>query len=874
MLAGASLLPAQPYVISTAAGGVPPSTPAAAIGSSVSPGGLAIDAAGNVYFSSHNAVFRVDSKGILTHIAGTSRPGFSGDGGPAISAQLNYPNGVAVDPSGNVYIADTGNNRVRKVSPDGIVTSIGIQVYAPFGLAIDAAGNLYIADNQAFRKLSTSGAATTLAACPNCGGFVHPVLAADAAGNVYAANGSRAWKITPDGAVTDLAGSPTMMGGYSGEGGPATQAVLGRIEGIAVSAKGEPYLADVLNSLILRIAADGAIHTVTNGVSGPGGIVFDTAGNLYAAEQGIWSETSLTSGSNILYLASGSVRRLRKIAADGTITTVAGTGAEEYSGDGELASKAQLNAPWGVAADARGNVFVTDSGNHTLRRISPTGVISTLAGTGSAGDTGDGGPAPAAQLNQPLGVAADGSGNLFIAECAGNRVRKISAAGIITTLAPQVGLNCPHGVAVDASGNVYVADSGNHVIRRVAADGAVSTVAGTGISGFAGDGGPAAKAQLYAPTGLAFDAAGNLYIADTANNRIRRISANGTIDTVAGGGQYSAQPANDGVPATSVFLGSPQGVAVDAAGNLYIADTQSNHVRRVSAAGIISTIAGRALYGALGLYDGNLDIYLRGYTGDGGPSVVGKIAQPYSMAVGPDFRVYVTDLPNAALRVLTPSPIANAASGLYGPIAAGEIVTLYGQGLGPGTLNTGDSGTQVMFNGMAAQVLYSSATQVAAIVPPISGSTAMVEVRHSGSTALSFTVPIAAATPALFTFDTTGRGLALAIDADGSYNGFTHSAIPGDTITLFATGLGSGASASTLTATIGGAAASVISIGPASGLPGVTRIDVKVPPDALAATTFLLGGDPHVPVLVVLEVGGIASQPATYVTVAYMGAIA
>jgi uncharacterized protein (TIGR03437 family) len=269
-----------------------------------------------------------------------------------------------------------------------------------------------------------------------------------------------------------------------------------------------------------------------------------------------------------------------------------------------------------------------------------------------------------------------------------------------------------------------------------------------------------------------------------------------------------------------------------------------------------------------------MDLYLRGYSGDGGPSVTARIGMPYSLAVDPDFNVYLADLPNAAVRVLKPSPIANAASVLYGPIAAGEIVTLHGFGLGPGALSTSDVGTRIFFNGVAAQAIYSSATQVAAIVPSITGSTASVEVRYLGNLALSFSVPLLPFAPSLFTSDATGRGLAAAIDQDGSYNSLTNSAAAGDMITLFATGDGLSAQPdAALTVTIGGVAARVLHIGPAPGSPGVTRIDVQAPLNVLAATDFLLGQDVHVPVPVVLQVGGISSQPGVYITVLYCCAL-
>jgi len=722
-----------------------------------------------------------------------------------------------------------------------------------------------------------------------------PAIAVDSTGTIYFAESAEVWRISPDGIVTRVAGLPGTLGGYSGEGGPATQAVLEKIGGLAVNAKGELCLADAVNGRIFKIGRDGTISTIAGNpratstgdggpataalLVGPSGLAIDAAGNIYVAELGDWGFYDTGGGP---FYVSDFGHRIRKITTNGTITTVAGNGTEAWSGDGGPAAAAQLDAPWSVAADSRGNLYISDSGNHTVRKIATDGSITTVAGTGVRGSSGDGGPATRAQLNVPLGIAVDGAGNLYVAECLGSRIRKISAAGAITTVAGNAQLACPHGVAVDASGSLYIADTYSNQLRKVSPDGTISTIAGNGAHGFAGDGGPALNAMLNAPTGLAMDASGNLYVADTGNNRIRKIGSDGTIVTVAGCADLFHFSSDDGLPATAAVLSGPQGVAVDRAGNLYIAETQGNHVRRVSASGVISTIAGRALYGYPAYFDGaNFDgdledLYLHGYSGDGGPATSGLLGSPYGLAVDSDFNVYAADLPNSAVRVLKPSPIANAASVLAGPIAAGEVVTLHGLGLGPEDLVTDspDNVTQVFFDGVAAPVIYTSAAQVAAIVPSITGNAASVEVRYQGKTAAAFSVPLVQFAPALFTYDSTGRGLAAAINQDHSYNSLTSSAVPGDTVTLFATGDGLASQPSApVTVTIGGVAAQVLHVGPAPGLPGVTQIDVKVPLDALRATGFLVDFDVHVPVPVVLQVGGISSQPAVYISVLYLGVI-
>src|SRR6266513_1724432 len=288
-----------------------------------------------------------------------------------------------------------------------------------------------------------------------------------------------------------------------------------------------------------------------------------------------------------------------------TINTAAGGGA----GDGGDATIANLNSPASVAVDSSGNLYIADLGNERIRKIAAaTGIITTVAGNGVLGFTGDGGAATKASLNSPASVAQDASGNLYIAEYANHRIRKVtSATGIITTVAgngsasfagdggaaTSASLNSPNGVALDAGGNLYIADLGNERIRKVAAaTGIITTVAGNGVVGFAGDGGAETKASSNSPASVAQDASGNLYIAEYANHRIRKVtSATGIITTVAGNGSTSF--AGDGGAATSASLNSTSGVAVNASGNLYIADNSNHRIRKVTAAtGIITTVAG------------------------------------------------------------------------------------------------------------------------------------------------------------------------------------------------------------------------------------------------------------------------------------------
>ncbi|EGX58200.1 hypothetical protein SZN_18986 [Streptomyces zinciresistens K42] len=297
-----------------------------------------------------------------------------------------------------------------------------------------------------------------------------------------------------------------------------------------------------------------------------------------------------------VYVADFSGHRVRRITTDGRITTVAGTGAAGFRGDGGPAVAAQLNGPREVAVDGAGAVYIADSNNHRIRKVTPDGKISTVAGTGAGGFRGDGGPATAAQLNLPLGVTVDGAGVLHVADYYNHRIRRITADGVISTVAgtgaagfrgdggpaATAQLNGPHGVALNAAGDLCIADLQNHRVRKVTADGVISTVAGTGAAGFGGDGGPAAAARLNSPVGVALDSAGTLYICDYGNHRVRKMTADGVISTVAGTG--AAGYGGDGGPAASAQLNGPRKVAVDCVDSLYFTDHVNNRVRKVTSA--------------------------------------------------------------------------------------------------------------------------------------------------------------------------------------------------------------------------------------------------------------------------------------------------
>ena len=344
------------------------------------------------------------------------------------------------------------------------------------------------------------------------------------------------------------------------------------------------------------------------------------------------------------------------------IETFAGTGTGSFSGDGGAATSATIRNPNGVAVDSAGNLYIGDSSNNRIRRVDASGNISTIAGTGAGSFGGDGGVATSAQINFPNGLAMDSAGNLYVADENNHRIRRVDAAGDISTFAgtgaggifgafggdggpaTAAAFRYPPNIALDSAGNLYIADYGNRRVRKVDASGNISTIAGTGAAGFSGDGGPATAAPVDGPTGIALDSAGNIYIADTNNHRIRKMDPSGNISTIAGTG--SAGFGGDGGPATAAQINFPRHVALDGAGSLYIADASNHRIRRVDASGIISTIAGTGS---------------GGFSGDGGAPTSAQINDPRGIAVDRASRyIYIADSDNHRIRrisgVAEPAP--------------------------------------------------------------------------------------------------------------------------------------------------------------------------------------------------------------------------
>jgi uncharacterized protein (TIGR03437 family) len=788
---------AQQYAISTVAGGAPPPTPIAAKAASIGdPARVAVDAAGNIYFSSLHSIFRVDASGTLTRYAGNGRAGNSGDNGPAAGAQLNTPMGMAFDAAGNLFVADRDASVVRKISPNGIITTAAgadAGLAGPYAVALDAEGTLYVADtgNQRVVRIGNDGRAVTIA---GFGSLDRPEgVAVDSTGTVYVADtfNGKVRRIGGDGTLITVAGAGS-TGVFGGDNNPAVNAGISLPTDIAFDAQGSLYVADFGNARVRKITA-GIISTIagaTNGapevegepilsvrLEGPTGIAIDRNGTLYFAEGGVGSGSGLAQGTYRVWTSS----------AAGTLAAVAGNGAPSFSGDGGSSVSAQLNTAADVAVAADGTLYIADTGNQRVRRVDPDGAITTILGNGTPGFAVEFGAPGSAMLHTPRGIAVDPGGAVTVADTGNSRVRKFQAGGNIFTYAgngnasyfgdegaaTRAAVNQPEGVAFDAAGNLYIADTFDNAVRKVTPAGTITTVAGTGQPGFAGDGGPAIAARLNRPRAVAADAAGNVYVADTGNQRVRRIDLRGVIATVAGNGSTDFVAGD--AAATSTALSDPRGVAVDAAGNVYIADTGHNRVRKVFPSGAITTIAGTGSCC---------------YSGDGGLATAAQLNQPWGLALDAAGNLFVADSGNSAIRVLRPvsanlsvTAVTNAASNAAAPVAPGELVTIYGTGL--------DTVRAVRFNGLPAPLLYATTSQVGAVAPyGVQGASAQVTVENALGTSPQFTVAVAAVSPGIFTANSSGTGQAAALNQDGSVNGTARAAGAGEVITLYATGEG------------------------------------------------------------------------------------
>lgn len=680
-----------------------------------SPSKITVDQNGNLYISGR-MIRRINSPFKVQSVAGSGKKGDMNGSGAV--AQFGTLNDLVRDGKGNLFVVDYSNHKIRKIDPTGQVTTFAgstpgykdgtgatAQFYLPQGIALGPAGNLYVTDagNSKIRKIDPTGKVTTLAGSTAgykdgigaAAQFQGPTgIAIDSKGNLYISDyGShKIRKLDPTGKVTTLAGSSA---GY--KDGTGASAKFNRPNAVAVDATGNLYVADQMNHKIRKVTSSGVVTTVAGSTAGykdgvgaaaqfdnPFGIVLDLSGNLYVSEthriRKVTPTGKVTSiagnsfpgyqnkvanlalfnfprglevdSSNNLYVTDSENYRVRSIDLTGKVTTLAGL--DTYGFKDGPGKTAKFFNPNGLSVDSLGNVYVADLSNHRIRKIDPTGNTTTVAGNGTPGHTN--GIGSTTQFSHPWGVAIDSFDRIYVADSSNHRIRRMTLPGVVTTLAGSgergfkngIGQSAKFyyvgGLAVDAAGNVYVADRGNHRIRKVDSTGKVTTFAGSGVKGYKD--GLRTTAQFHSPEDIAFDSSGNLYVSDFHNNRIRKIDPSGNVTTIAGNGNYGYK---NGVGIKAEF-NRPEGIAVDKKGNIYVVDRFNQRIRKIDPTGKVTTFAGS---GSVGYKDGK--------------GILAEFNYPIGIAIDRNNNVYVTDYDNHRIRKIDPT---------------GNVTTFVGSSLG------------------------------------------------------------------------------------------------------------------------------------------------------------------------------------------------
>lgn len=597
---------------------------------------LDVDSAGNIFVTDrqNHTIRKMDANGVVSTIAGLSGVAGTVDG-TGSAARFNNPLGIAVDGAGNIYVTEISSYVIRKITPAGVVTTLAgsagvsgsadgtgsaARFFSPAGIAVNTAGTvIYVSDstNNTVRKITAAGVVTTLAGTAGASGstdatgaaarFNAPIgLAMDTSDNAYVADriNQTIRKITPAGVVTTLAGLAGSSGSADGTGSAAR---FSAPYSLTVDSSGIVYVADSNNHTLRAITPSGVVTTIA-GTAGSAGSVDGTGSAMRLNSP---TDVAINS-SGTLYVVETGNYQIRKITA-GVLKTIAGTPMSMTSTDG-TGRAAGFSSPAGIAVSASGTVYVADTNNNTVRAVSPAGVVTTLAGlAGSAGSTN--GTGSAARFSAPSGIAVDSLGNIFVSEKGNSDIRKITPAGVVTTFAGTTGssgivdgngtaakFNYPTGLAIDSSDNLYTVDRNAQTIRKITPAGDVTTFAGTASSAGSADG-TGSAARFNFPTGgvpitpisLSIDSSGNLYVPDGNNFTIRKITPAQVVTTIAG--QVGVSGTTDGLAAAARFV-LPIATAVDRAGNIYVLDRTNKVVRKITSAGVVTTVIGtNANYG-------------------------------------------------------------------------------------------------------------------------------------------------------------------------------------------------------------------------------------------------------------------------------------
>ena len=536
--------------------------------------------------------------------------------GVGSNAAFFWPSGIALDRSGNIFVVDSRNHAIRKITPAGLVTTFaggkkgftdGIGTSATFNdpnaIGIDNNDNLYVADyyNHAIRKITPLGVVTTLAGgkegsidgIGSAAGFYYPsYLKVDADGNIFVVENKAIRKITPSGLTSTLA--------------------LISVSRIGIDFNGNIFAYDFNNKSIIKLSPAGSMTVIKNGVSDLRGIAIDMTGNIYAS-----SDNSII-----------------KIMPSGDVVSIAGNGKSRGFFDG-LGANSKFNYPTDIALDKLGNLYISDTFNNAIRKITPSGFVSTIAGSGPTDGFVDG-VGTSARFYNPKGIVVDGNGNTYVADQSNSAIRKIKFDGTVSTHSI---IGMPFGLAIDSIGNLYVGSSYNSVYK-ITPSGVSTLLAGKREGGFID--GVGSAAAFSGTDGLAIDSKSNIFVADVYNHAIRKITPSGVVTTFAGG----KQGFNDGVGTAATFY-RPTGLAVDSNDNLYVADAFNQAIRKISPSGVVTTFAGGSL--GLGFKDG-----------------IGKSASfnnPSALAIDKKGNLYVADTFNAAIRKITPSAVVTTVAG-------------------------------------------------------------------------------------------------------------------------------------------------------------------------------------------------------------------